>query len=153
MQALKVARRANLKEFCPDFAGSIALSILEGKEPPKNLKRRVIDFKRKTFGDLRTPEGRARAAQHTVVGEDFESDEFNPESTDPNPVIERFAAALKSEKLTNGDRLLLWIKYGLGARNAEIGALLGVSDTRVSQLLRESEARFRGEKTNLGNGR
>lgn len=131
-QALAVGFKRLPNGFAEDFASYCMVRAYQGKISA--LKWMLIDYKRKTFGDLGSEKGTAK-----ISGEDsFQIiDDLNGEEDKKNHLYELVDAV----RLSGDQRFCFLLSTVFGLNNREISVCLNVTATHVGNLLeRAAEA-------------
>lgn len=140
-RALAVGVSQGLGQDAPDFAQWAILQRLRGLKIG-DLRTRLIDFKREEYGNTNGETGRARASERRhgiplVEGVDPGVAGYQPE-TEAEPELSRsrreVLRILHAVPLEASERLILFMQFVYGTSQAEIGAVLGVTESRVSQI-------------------
>lgn len=147
-RAIKNARAKGFDQEAEDFASWVTIKYLEGKSQHQTLDQSFIEYRRKHHGNPRTRGYRARksAESHYITLTPLESDEkgqaelrsaersfvdVSGESEDyrredPDPSIHLSGRDLIAYQLVYQEELTL----------KEAGELLGVTESRMSQILK-----------------
>lgn len=142
-RALKHGRCNRLGDEAQDFAQWLMLQYLEGKSQHQTLDQSLIDYLRKQHGGSRNPGSRAKYAARlrTVSLSPVGTRETETQWIDNH--IERERGGVEESQrndfdfreVLKGKLALVWEYYSAGIDTKRIGSLLGVSESRISQLL------------------
>lgn len=146
-RALAVGQEAGLDEQASDFAAWVTLEVLEGKSPSGELKFRLTDFRRKLYGRSGTEMGELQqkgTLYAAPIGEDIENGEVQAVAPAISQPLRRFIEILNDGDLTHFERLLIWAQYAYGITIQEIGDIIGVTESRVSQISTATIGKLRG---------
>lgn len=121
------------KQYKEDFASFCALKWVQGKGLDTSLYRLGIDFLRTfTFGD-------GAHGISDVLGQDILQLDWALSAGSQSIELNRFINkdALRGDWLTERERTFLILFFEWGFTSKEIADVLGLSETRMSQFIRE----------------
>jgi RNA polymerase sigma factor (sigma-70 family) len=138
-----IAKQKNMGDFSEDLAQDVLKKYLEGKGQKQALDFAIVDSIRDFLGDSRTKNFEEKkainnmTALHDKKGKliyDMTSEEIVGEGADFNKII---------SFLDNSDRAMVVLFYEWGLSLEEIGRCFGVSESRISQKLKEVQERLK----------
>lgn len=139
------AKRRGYPSHSDDFAQEFIAAWLEN--PKKIYETYWIDYIRKVYGDTRHENGRLKA--NSLLSpwvNDTEQPTGAPDVEESMVRTEELGGAL--EKLTRDDQIILKLYYYFDLSLKEIGELFNVTESRVSQRIRNAVKKVR-EDTKL----
>lgn len=130
-KAAGYARRLGFMEQAEDIAQSVMLKYSEGLGQHQAVEHAVIDEVRKRFG--RSEKDRENKSREISLLEEV--------ACFPD-VEDQFDVHWAINKLEDMDRVIVCLRLLWGLSGKEIGYCLGVSESRISQRLREIEKKL-----------
>lgn len=118
---------------CEDFAQEATLLIHEN--PARRIDLLFIDYLRETFGDNRHT-GKRSTAKKSILNMRGSLDTVNEDDLMVNPQFDLDFNRYQN-LLTQTDRTIITLLYKWDFTLGEVGECLGVSESRVSQMLTE----------------
>lgn len=131
-KAFEIAKSYGMLDHAEDFAQEAAFQYSKGRKAVMSLM--FIDYIRKAFGDTRTESN--KELNQSRLGESRYFEEVDPNVHGYEPEMSSDIRHCQNN-LTDQDRVIftLLCKYGLSM--AEIGDVLGVSESRICQHMGE----------------
>lgn len=132
-RARAFAYSKGFQAFADDFAQEVYISLSGGRKA--TFKRLLVDFMRQNFGDTRYPNSMKNKLQyHSEIDPDLMSTPAAEFESDFDTVV---------KMVEPRDRTILILKYYWGLEQCEIAHALGISEGRVTQLLKDIMLRLR----------
>jgi hypothetical protein len=124
-----------------DLAHDVILNHIEGKGKKQLVDFAVIDMIRKRSGNPRVHSRAQRVALNETV--EYDEDKL-PDTREPKPMT--FEHTL--EDLSRDQRICVFLYFVWGLDMKEIGECIGVTESRIVQILRDTFKLLRGDICN-----
>jgi RNA polymerase sigma factor (sigma-70 family) len=133
------ARKRGFGEHADDLAQEVLLSFVEGRGRHQTIDQAVIDAIRRTFGDSRSDHHQLRRACDWKGLTPRVLEIHGKSESDRGCEIgfERIVSLLGGP-----DRAIIKLRYQWGFREREIGDLFGLTESRISQRLKDIQTRL-----------
>lgn len=151
--AIKYAYNFGQAENAQDFASYCVIRKYEGRAK-QDLRHIFVDYVRETFGDKRASTSRARYLDYKnprIIGEapgDATGNTIYIDLPSENDYIARFET-INAIKLDGDHRTCFVLHAVFGLTSREIALCLGVTESRISQILSEAEKKLRALHNNV----